>query len=231
MLFPRHLALACGVATFSVLGWGLSAQAQTYQAQIYNSDRPPSNQPPDRTVPMPGTTATSATTLTPQSATVPALETTKDNSQIAQIDSADVGRTVLGGSSYVGIAANIGLDGESALGDSNFTVISKIGFLPNLSVRPSAIISGDAVFLIPVTYDISLPGVDALDAALPLSPYVGGGVAIATGDDSQTDFLLTGGVDFPLTNQFTATAGVNVAFFDETSIGLLLGVGYNFPGF
>jgi hypothetical protein len=227
MLLSRHLPLACSVATFSVLAWGLSAQAQTY-----NSDRLQSNQPPDRTAPMPGTTTTSATTLTLSQPTItPALETTKDHPQIAQIDSGDVGRTVLGGSSYVGIAANIGLDGETALGDSNFTVISKIGFLPNLSVRPSAIISGDTVFLIPVTYDISLPGVDALDAALPISPYVGGGVAIATGDDSQTDFLLTGGVDFPLTNQFTATAGVNVAFFDDTSIGLLLGVGYNFPGF
>jgi len=227
MLFSRHLPLACSIATFSVLSWGLSAQAQTY-----SSDRLQSHQPPDRTVPIPGTTATSATTLSfSQSATTPAPETTKDNSQVAQVDSADAGRTVLGGSSYVGVAANIGLDGDTALGDSNFTVISKIGFLPNLSVRPSAIISGDTVFLIPVTYDISLPGVDALDAALPLSPYIGGGVAIATGDDSQTDFLLTGGVDFPLTNQFTATAGVNVAFFDDTSIGLLLGVGYNFPGF
>lgn len=228
MLLSRHFPLAFGVATFSVLNWGLSAQAQTY-----NSDRPiHSNQSPDLIAPMPGTTATSATTLTlSQLTTIPALETTKDNSQIAQIDSGDVGRTVLGGSSYVGIAANIGLDGETALGDSNFTVISKIGFLPNLSVRPSAVIAGDTVFLIPLTYDISLPGVDALDAALPLSPYVGGGIAIATGDDSQTDFLLTGGVDFPLTERFTATAGVNVAFFDDTSIGLLLGVGYNFPGF
>lgn len=226
MLFSRHLPLACGVATLSVLGWGLSAQAQTY-----SSDRLQSNQPLERVVPVPGTTVTSATTLTPQPTTTPALETTKDNSQIVQVDSADVGRTVLGGSSYVGIAANIGLDGDTALGDSNFTVISKIGFLPNLSVRPSAIISGDTVFLIPVTYDISLPGVDTLDAALPLSPYVGGGIAIATGDDSQTDFLLTGGVDFPLTERFTATARVNVAFFDDTSIGLLVGVGYNFPGF
>jgi hypothetical protein len=226
MLFSRHLPLACSIATFSVLGWGLSAQAQTYSSDRLHS------QPPDRVVPMPGTTATSATTLTlSQPATTPVLETTKDNSQLAQVDSGDVGRTVLGGSSYVGVAANIGLDGETALGDSNFTVISKIGFLPNLSVRPSAIISGDTVFLIPVTYDISLPGVDALDAALPISPYLGGGVAIATGDDSQTDFLLTGGVDFPLTDRFTATAGVNVAFFDDTSIGLLLGVGYNFPGF
>lgn len=226
MLFSR-LPLAFGVASLTVLSWGISAQAQTY-----NGDRPQLSQLPNNTVPVPGTTATSATTLTPQPATIPSLETPKiDNSQIAQVDSADVGRAVLGGSSYVGIAANIGLDGNTDLGDSNFAVISKIGLPANFSVRPSAVFGGNTVFLIPLTYDISLPGVDVLDAALPISPYIGGGVAIASGDDSQTDFLLAGGVDFPLTNQFTATAGVNVAFFDETAIGLLLGVGYNFPGF
>jgi hypothetical protein len=228
MLFSRHLPLVVGVASFSVLGWGLSAQAQTY-----SSDRPQSNQFPDRVVPMPGTTATSATALTlSQPAITPALETTKiDNSQIAQVDSADVGISRIVGSSYIGIAANIGLDGDTDLGDSNFAVISKIGLIGNFSVRPAAVFGGDTVFLIPLTYDISLPGVDALDAALPLSPYLGAGIAIASGNDDQTDFLLTGGVDFPLTNQFTATAGVNVAFFDETAIGLLLGVGYNFAGF
>lgn len=231
MLFSCHLPLVFGVATLTAFGWGLSAQAQTY-----SSDRPqlnkPVDQPLEHVVPMPGTSVTSATTLTAQPAAISALETTKiDNSQIAQVDSADVGRTVIGGSSYVGIAANIGLDGDTDLGDSNFAVISKIGLISNFSVRPSAVFGGDTVFLIPLTYDISLPGVDVLDAALPISPYLGAGIAIASGDDSQTDFLLSGGVDFPLTNQFTATAGVNVAFFDDTSIGLLLGVGYNFPGF
>lgn len=230
MLFSRHLPLVFGVASLTVLSWSLSAQAQTASSDRLQINQPA--QPPDRVVPMPGTSVTSATTLTTQSAALPELETTKiDNSQIAQVDSADVGRAVIGGSSYVGIAANIGLDGDTDLGDSNFAVISKIGLLSNFSVRPSAVFGGDAVFLIPLTYDISLPGVDVIDAALPISPYIGGGVAIASGDNSQTDFLLTGGVDFPLTNQFTATAGVNVAFFEETSIGLLLGVGYNFPGF
>ncbi|MGL5924377.1 hypothetical protein [Chroococcidiopsis sp.] len=229
MLFSRHLPLVFGVASLTVLGWSLSAQAQTASSDRLQINQPA--QPPDRVVPMPGTSVTSATTLTTQSAALPELETTKiDNSQIAQVDSADVGRAVIGGSSYVGIAANIGLDGDTDLGDSNFAVISKIGLPSNFSVRPSAVFGGDTVFLIPLTYDISLPGVDVIDAALPISPYIGGGVAIASGDDSQTDFLLTGGVDFPLTNQFTATAGVNVAFFEETSIGLLLGVGYNFPG-
>jgi hypothetical protein len=37
-----------------------------------------------------------------------------------------------------------------------------------------------------------------------------------------------GGVDVPLSEQFTANAGVNVGFFGKTEVGLRLGVGYNF---
>jgi hypothetical protein len=49
-----------------------------------------------------------------------------------------------------------------------------------------------------------------------------------TSPRSRSGFLLTGGVDVPLSPQFTATAGVNVGFIDDTEVGLLLGVGYNF---
>jgi hypothetical protein len=55
-------------------------------------------------------------------------------------------------------------------------------------------------------------------------------VAISTGDDSTIGALITGGVDVPLSSQFTATAAVNVGFVDETEVGLLIGVGYTFSG-
>jgi hypothetical protein len=35
-------------------------------------------------------------------------------------------------------------------------------------------------------------------------------------------------VDVPLSREFTATAGLNVGFLDQTDVGLVLGVGYNF---
>jgi hypothetical protein len=57
---------------------------------------------------------------------------------------------------------------------------------------------------------------------------IGAGAAISTGDDSTVGFLLSGGVDVPVSNQITANAGVNVGFIDETEVGLQLGVGYNF---
>jgi opacity protein-like surface antigen len=156
----------------------------------------------------------------------------KSDSQVAQAD-IDPGRPTRGGSSYVGVAANIGIGGgDSSLGDGNFMVISKIGLSNAISVRPSAVIGDNTAFLIPVTYDLSFQQAsDPFSEPLPIAPYVGGGAAIKTGDDTQVAFLVTGGVDVPLTPQFTANAAVNAAFFDETDIGLSIGVGYNFGRF
>ena len=179
-------------------------------------------------IPKPGTAATSSAALTPE-----ALQQNprKSEKKLAQAD-IGVGRSTRGGSSYIGIGANIGLDGDSSgVGDGNFIVISKVGITRKISLRPSAVLSDDAVFLIPVTYDFSLNAADPFTEPLPIAPYIGAGAAIETGDDSETAFLVTGGVDVPLNSQFTANAAVNAAFFDDTDIGLTLGVGYNFRGF
>jgi hypothetical protein len=137
-----------------------------------------------------------------------------------------------GGSSYVGIAGNIGFSGgETALGVGSFTLISKVGLLRNISIRPTAVIGDNNVVLIPVTYDFSLRRENVLSKAFGISPYIGGGLAINTGTNSDTGPLITAGVDVPLTPQLTATAGLNVGFINNTSIGLLIGVGYNFSGF
>jgi len=54
------------------------------------------------------------------------------------------------------------------------------------------------------------PASRCLERALPY-PYVGGGVAIATGDNDDIGPLVTAGVDFGLTLN-SATAAVNVVF-------------------
>ncbi|MFQ4142432.1 hypothetical protein [Chlorogloeopsis sp. ULAP02] len=180
-------------------------------------------------IPTPGTVETSSAALAPQTS-----ESTSQTAapNVAQAD-IGIGTTTRGGSSYIGVAANIGLSGgDSALGDGNFMIISKIGFTRAFSVRPSAVLGDDTVFLIPVSYDFSFQQLgDPLSEALPIAPYVGAGAAIKTGGDSQVSLLLSGGVDVPLNSQFTANAAVNAAFFDETDIGLSIGVGYNFGGF
>ncbi|MEH2466066.1 hypothetical protein [Nostoc sp.] len=183
--------------------------------------------------PIPGTVATSSATLTSEFVQ-PTSQTTAQPSatKVAQSD-IDLGRTNRGGSSYIGIAANIGLSGDadSSLGDGNFAVVSKIGLTNSISVRPSAVFGDNTTILLPITYDFSFKSADAFSEPLAIAPYIGVGGAYKTGDDSQFAFLLSGGIDVPLTPQFTATAAVNAGFFDKTDVGLLLGVGYNFTGF
>jgi len=142
----------------------------------------------------------------------------------------DVGRATRGGRSYVGVAGNIGLTGgDTALSEGNFTVISKLGLTNSISVRPSVLFGDDTVFLVPLTYDFTPRAAGSVgQRTLSIAPYLGAGVAIEANLDTDFGLLLTGGVDVPLGTRFTLTGAVNAAFMDETDVGLLLGVGYNF---
>ncbi|MFM2062811.1 MAG: hypothetical protein RLZZ507_2481 [Cyanobacteriota bacterium] len=256
MFLRKNLFCLSSLAVLTILGSSLSATAQVNQpdtavmsenqettelttttvAEVQQFPNIATEKTPNSTIiPVPGTVATSSVMLnsedTEATSKVSATQTVQPN-KVAQAD-IDVGRPTRGGSSYIGVAGNIGLSGgSSALGDGNFTVISKIGFTRSLSVRPSAILGDDTTFLIPLTYDFSFQQVgDPFNEPLPIAPYVGVGAAIKTGDNSETALMVTGGVDIPLTNRFTATAAVNAGFFDQTDVGLLVGVGYNFSGF
>jgi hypothetical protein len=143
------------------------------------------------------------------------------------IENVDPGRATRSGSSYIGIGGNIGLTGdETPVGESSFAIFSKIGLTRTFSVRPSVLIEDDAAILIPLTLDFS--GENIPEAQVSIAPYIGGGLAISTGDDSNVGGLITGGLDIPLASKFTANAAANVTFFDDTEVGLQLGVGYNF---
>lgn len=140
------------------------------------------------------------------------------------------GRATRGGSSYIGIGGNLGLSGEPALGDGAFMINSKIGLTRNISFRPAVLFGDDTDFLLPLTYDFVLESADPF-APIPFAPYLGGGVIVSTNGDNTLGFLLTGGVDVPLSAQFVANASINVGFRNDTDVGLMLGVGYTFPGF
>ncbi|MDF5725309.1 MAG: S-layer homology domain-containing protein [Rhizonema sp. PD37] len=138
-----------------------------------------------------------------------------------------IGRATRGGRSYIGIGANFGISGDSALSDTNFTVISKLGITRNFSIRPSAVIGDSPVVLVPITYDFAprsyVPG-----GFPPIAPYIGAGVAIDTGNDGDVGALITGGIDVPLGRRFTANGSINAAFLNDTDVGIVLGIGYNF---
>lgn len=182
--------------------------------------------------PIPGTVATSADLLrlqpqTPEPSTQSANQT---DTTIAQRD-LDIRRSPVGVPSYIGIGGNIGLssgDDNTTLGDGGFVVNSKIRLSDTLSLRPSVIFGNDAVFLIPLTYDFVIPRVDPFEP-IRFAPFAGGGVAISTDDDNNIGFLLTLGVDVPISRTFVANAALNVGFIEDTTdFGLMLGVGYVF---
>ncbi|QDL12786.1 hypothetical protein DP114_34145, partial (plasmid) [Brasilonema sennae CENA114] len=137
---------------------------------------------------------------------------------------------VRGTRSYIGIGPNIGFSGgDTALAEGAFTIFSKIGITRNFSFRPAAVFSDNAVFLLPVTFDFPVKRVtDFEEEQINFIPYVGAGAAISTSGDNSVGFLLTGGVDVPLSPEFTATAGLNFGFLDQTDVGLMFGIGYNF---
>lgn len=142
------------------------------------------------------------------------------------------GRATSSGSSYFGVGGNIGLgDGDTAIGEGSFAILSKIGLTRNFSVRPSVLFGDNVTIMLPVTYDFRFGEGPTEQLGFTAAPFLGAGAAISTGDDSSVDLLLTGGIDVPLGSQFTATASVNASVTGNAAVGLLLGVGYNFNGF
>jgi hypothetical protein len=178
--------------------------------------------------------STSASTLTNQPRLAEKPATISEKPQIlAQPAGTTVrpGRTTRSGPSYIGIGGNLGFGGDTALGDGSFAIISKIGLTNNFSVRPTVLFRDNVTVLVPVTYDfVSQNAVEVSDDfVITAAPYAGAGVAFSTGDDSNFGFLISGGVDVPISRNFTATAGLNIGFLDGAEVGLLLGVGYTFP--
>jgi hypothetical protein len=237
----RRLSVLLSLTTITVLGGGLSAQAEMIEGADTSANFATQKAANATPAPIPGTMTTSAAALASSDRTSQQAESAAqtDEKEVAQIDVAP-GQATRGGSSYIGVAGNVGIGGDSALGeDVSFTVISKIGLTNSISARPSIVIDDDPVILIPITYDFSIRSADAFEDTLSVAPYIGGGIGISTGgdeddgdDDEDNDgdvgVLLTGGVDVPLGDRFTGTAAVNVGFFDDTEVGLIVGVGYNF---
>lgn len=161
--------------------------------------------------PVPGTTKTSASVL---------LEPSQTNGQIAQFEDVEPGRATTT-SSYIGIGGNLGVAGGTAVGDLGFTVFAKIGLTPQFSARPALIFNDDFDILLPITYDFRIEDT-------PLLPFIGGGLLITTGSGN-VGGLITAGLDFPISRQFTATGRLNVGFTTkDAALGFIFGLGYNF---
>ena len=182
-------------------------------------------------VPVPGTVPTSVAAFAPDAANPAAVElqqaTQTAPSVLAQAEPITPGRATRSGSSYVGLGANIGAIGRTPLGDFSGAILSKIGLTRMISVRPAVLINGDATFLLPITLDFPIESAGQVSFA----PYVGVGASFSTGDRKNADLIVSGGVDVPLSSQFTLTAAANAGLINGIELGVLVGIGYNFEGF
>ena len=210
-----------GVTVFTIIFGGQMVQAETIpRPNEFNNNQQTTRQSAAETTNSNNFPNTSAADLNPQSTNPQTLKITQSNFEV------EPGTATRSSSSYIGIGGNIGLSGDTTIGNGAFAVISKIGLTDYLSARPSALIDDDAVFLLPVTFDFS--GDEVPNAEFSIAPYLGGGLAISTGRDDTIGPLISGGLDIPLSSEFTANAGANISFINDTDVGLLLGVGYNF---
>ncbi len=127
---------------------------------------------------------------------------------------------------YVGVGVGLGDLSDSDIG---LSVNSKITVADNISVRPGVISDldfgsdGETVFLAPVTYDF-----DSLTANGRLLPYVGGGLSVSTEGKGAVGPLLTGGVDYRLSDQWVANGAVHWSIYGDSQVNGSVGLGYTF---
>lgn len=219
-LLFKYAVSTLGFTLLTISVSGLSAQAETNDFAADFSEAIPATAGADALI---TPTDNSDTTLTPKTETN--LEATTENppSPVAQLG----GLSPIDGPRFsIGVGGNIGITGDTAMGDSSFSVFSRIGLTENFSVRPAVGFTDDVNFTIPVTFDFPLETIP--DVGFSVVPYLGGGVVITTGDDGQVGPMLTAGLDVPLIDQLGANVGVDVGFLDETEVGINLGVSYSF---
>ena len=129
---------------------------------------------------------------------------------------------------YIGIAADLSLGEDNAALTKmiNLMVITKFSLFNNVSLRPGIRIADNPAFSLPVTYDFNRLGI---------SPFVGGGLNLLTGDNTgEMDVsttvrpLVTIGVDVPLSRSITGNATLNTTFGNSTDLRLVTGLAYNF---
>ncbi|NJL48813.1 MAG: hypothetical protein HC929_16725 [Leptolyngbyaceae cyanobacterium SM2_5_2] len=127
---------------------------------------------------------------------------------------------------YVGAGVGLGDLGNSDVG---LSINSKITVGDNVSVRPGVISdlnfsgNGETVFLAPVTYDFN-----AVTNNGRLLPFVGAGVSVSTEGQGAVGPLLSGGVDYRITDRVVANGTVHWSLYGNSQVNGSIGLGYSF---
>lgn len=226
-------SVACAASLLSCMAIATAASSLSAQAQTFKSVKgDPSPTTLESTTSFPGTALTTAEALMAQpqashSQPTRSENTLANNESLAQRRrSPETDRTLA--DTYLGIGVDIGLGGDTALGESGFATVGKLGFTDNLSLRTASSSGDGTVLMLSVAYDFPIDR-EPFEPVV-LAPFIGGGVAFEL-DEGNSGPMISGGVDYPVSKELTATARVNVAFIQEeiTDVGIILGIAYNFP--
>ncbi|TVP66547.1 MAG: hypothetical protein EA342_11570 [Leptolyngbya sp. LCM1.Bin17] len=127
---------------------------------------------------------------------------------------------------YVGAGVGVGSLGTSDVG---LSINSKFTVADNVSLRPGVLSDlnfsgdGETVFLVPVTYDFNAVTRDGR-----LLPYLGGGVSVSTQGSGAVGPMITGGVDYRITDRVVANGAVNWSIYENSRVNGSIGLGYSF---
>ncbi|WP_310413986.1 hypothetical protein [Chamaesiphon sp. OTE_8_metabat_110] len=145
--------------------------------------------------------------------------------------------TLLSSIAAIGVStpASAQVIGQSSIGPSvlfgngqtSIGIDSKFGVSDNLSLRPFVYFPNNGTsFGTSLTYDLPLRNTEQ---SFLITPFVGGSVAVNTGNNSVTTFGLVGGADIDLSDSLRLKASVIVPVTDSNQgTGIAVGAGLRF---
>lgn len=130
---------------------------------------------------------------------------------------------------YIGIGSAIGLGGNTtALGTGGLAILSKVRFSDNFSLHDATVVFGGGAATSMIIVSADLPIRDDTGRTI-VSPFIGGGAMLRYNRGLSISPAVSGGIDLPLTPDFTGTLRLNAGFPSDrpADVGILVGVGYN----
>jgi len=108
---------------------------------------------------------------------------------------------------------------------SGVAALSKFALSDEFSVRPQILFDGldedfNGTVVIPITYNFTSVGERVL-------PFVGVGGSTQT-EQFDVGLNFSSGLDYAISNLFTASGIFNVQLFDDNDINAIFGIGFNF---
>lgn len=132
--------------------------------------------------------------------------------------------------SYIGIGGAIGVNGNTtSLGSGGLTIVSKLRFTDHLSLHDATVLFGRdaATSMIILSADFPIRNGEGKTI---MAPFIGGGAQLRYADGLFVSPAVSGGVDIPMSDNFTGTIRLNAGFPSNRSadVGIIVGAGYSF---